>query len=154
MPLTPAMVKTAGTGALRPATTMLARRRASAKYRENNVEELREKARERMQRLRDNRKATQEGLEAQQAHDREASRKYRLSHAAALAHKQRIRRMDAFEKKHGHKAWVARADKLAEQRRIATEEEEWCMYEIELRRREREREERAAAESLQSFGAR
>ncbi|KAJ7650266.1 hypothetical protein FB45DRAFT_1017658 [Roridomyces roridus] len=122
---------------------MLARRNASAKYRGRNEEELREKARIRMQ-LCVTVAETPELQEDARARARESSRKYRASHAAALAHRQRIRRMDAYEKKHGHKAWLERSEKLETQRRAAAEEEEWRVYEVELRRRERERETGAA----------
>ncbi|KAJ7643846.1 hypothetical protein FB45DRAFT_1020665 [Roridomyces roridus] len=114
---------------------MLSRRVASAKYREANAEELREKARERMRRLREKRKDNPVDLEKQRARECESSRKYRQSHSSALAHRQRIRRMDAFEKKHGHVAWSERCAKLEVQRRVAAEDEEWRLYEAELRRR-------------------
>ncbi|KAJ7605001.1 hypothetical protein FB45DRAFT_1042839 [Roridomyces roridus] len=122
--------------------------------RRQNIEELREKARERMQRcvmlsalnpltltypilsrLRDKRKDDLEDLEEHHARARESSRKYRQAHSSALAHRQRIRRMDAFEKKHGHVAWSERSAKLEEQRRVAAEEEEWHLYEAELKLR-------------------
>ncbi|KAJ7630164.1 hypothetical protein FB45DRAFT_1027397 [Roridomyces roridus] len=136
------------------AATKLALRQASAKYREKygfelllqvyealplprNLEELREKARERMEKHREKISEAPELLEAQRARAREASRKYRASHADTLAHRQRIRRMSAFEKKHGHKAWADRCEKLERQRREAAEEE-MRKYAEEFRRRERE----------------
>ncbi|KAJ7650547.1 hypothetical protein FB45DRAFT_1017945 [Roridomyces roridus] len=122
----------------RTATTKLARRRASTKYRQNNLEDLREKARGRMERLRERIAQEPEMLEVQRARAREASRKYRASHADVLAHRQRIRRMSAFEKKHGHKAWADRCEKLEAQRREAVEEEEMRKYAEEFQRRERE----------------
>ncbi|KAJ7626014.1 hypothetical protein FB45DRAFT_1030331 [Roridomyces roridus] len=140
----------------KPAMTMLARRVASAKYRENNVETLREKARLRMERyatifpppckgphtlrtisFSHREKVCQDPdlLEKERARAREASRKYRASHADTLAHKQRIR--PPSRKKHGHRAWLERSEKLKAHRREAAEQEEWRRYEEEFRQRER-----------------
>ncbi|KAJ7459123.1 hypothetical protein B0H11DRAFT_1924463 [Mycena galericulata] len=139
----------------RPASTMLARRRASAKYREKNEDELRAKARERMSR-------TMEGYGRRQGRKAVAMNKrgaVRAMRAADIVKKTRARWLiaaacngwsDAFVQKHGSKAWVERTQKLEAQRREAQEEEEWQAYAEELRRRERERE---AAESLRSLAS-
>ncbi|KAJ7470056.1 hypothetical protein B0H11DRAFT_1920184 [Mycena galericulata] len=136
---------------LRPTSTMLARRRAVAKYREKNADELREKARERMARLRERVRNEPVLLQASQERAREASRQYRAkwtwriggSSTACSSNGPR-----AFEQKYGRQAWLERSQKLDAQRREAREEAEWREYEQELKRRERERE---AAETLGSL---
>ncbi|KAJ7738291.1 hypothetical protein B0H14DRAFT_3516067 [Mycena olivaceomarginata] len=106
---------------------MAARRQASARYRQKNLDEEREKARERMARyaslamLRE-KAFRQEGRGAaffERA--REASRKHREKNAAALAHRQRILRLEAYDRKHGHHAWLERHN-LCEERRAAAQE--------------------------------
>ncbi|KAJ7639831.1 hypothetical protein DFH06DRAFT_1138516 [Mycena polygramma] len=82
------------------ASTVIARRHAAANYRARqalfkgssgcrNEEKLREKARERMARLRERRKAEEDLIHEVQCRAREASKKYRQTHAATLAHWQR-----------------------------------------------------------------
>ncbi|KAJ7178666.1 hypothetical protein C8R43DRAFT_1118038 [Mycena crocata] len=75
------------------------------------------------------------------ARARETSKRYRQKHADVLAHRQRIARMNAFEKKHGPRAWLERANKLQQQREEAQELEDWRRYEEVYQRA-------AAAESL------
>ncbi|KAJ7432251.1 hypothetical protein B0H11DRAFT_1940822 [Mycena galericulata] len=128
----------------RPASTMLARRRASAKYREKNEDELRDKARERMAKHRQRIREEPDVLDEAQGRARQASQRYREKHASSVAHRL------AFEKKHGAKAWLERSQKLEAQRREAQEEKEWQEYALELKRRERDRE---AAETLGSLAA-
>ncbi|KAJ7352107.1 hypothetical protein DFH08DRAFT_805388 [Mycena albidolilacea] len=105
----------------RSPATMAARQQASARYRQKNLDEEREKARERMARLRE-KVLRQEGRGAaffERA--REASRKHREKNAAALAHRQRILRLKAYDRKHGHHAWLERHN-LREERRAAAQE--------------------------------
>ncbi|KAJ7680853.1 hypothetical protein DFH06DRAFT_1315587 [Mycena polygramma] len=83
-------------------------------------------------------KAQEDLAEAARARARQASKKYRETHAAQLAHRQRIVRMEAYERKHGHRAWLARYEKLQAQREAARELEEMQRYEEEFRRRDAE----------------
>ncbi|KAJ7484054.1 hypothetical protein B0H11DRAFT_1914534 [Mycena galericulata] len=136
----------------RPESTKVSRRRASAKYRERNADELREKARERMAKVRQRNSEDVSLADAARARAREDSKKYREKHADALAHRKRIMRMDAFEKKHGHHAWAERQKKIEDQRREAQELEEWRGYEEQYQRALRAQE-KQAAETLQSLGS-
>ncbi|KAJ6456358.1 hypothetical protein C8R47DRAFT_1227898 [Mycena vitilis] len=95
-----------------------------------NEDELREKARQRMARI----KAEEDLAEQAKVRAREASKKYRQTHAAQLAHRQRIIRMEAYERKHDHRAWLARYEKLQAQRAEAQEMEEMRRHEEEFRR--------------------
>ncbi|KAJ7457579.1 hypothetical protein B0H11DRAFT_1925028 [Mycena galericulata] len=61
----------------RPASTVISRRRASAKYRERNEDELREKARQRMARLRQRRMEDVDLAKTARAWACEDSKKYR-----------------------------------------------------------------------------
>ncbi|KAJ7911938.1 hypothetical protein B0H13DRAFT_1875284 [Mycena leptocephala] len=107
-----------------------------------NEEELREKARVRMARHRE-RVHAEEGLaEEARCQARVASKKYREKHAATLAHRQRIVRMQAYERKHGHRAWLERYQKLEAQRAEARELEELRRYQEEFRRHDEEYERR------------
>ncbi|KAJ7671112.1 hypothetical protein B0H14DRAFT_3538270 [Mycena olivaceomarginata] len=102
---------------------MDARRQAQARYREKNLEEEREKARERMARYR-KKVLTQEDSGAAAAfleRAGEASRKHRQKNAAALAHRQRIIRLEAYNRKHGHHAWLKRHNLQADRRAQAEE---------------------------------
>ncbi|KAJ7663780.1 hypothetical protein DFH06DRAFT_1128167 [Mycena polygramma] len=99
-----------------------------------NEDKLREEARERMARYRARIKASEELAEEARARAREASKRYRETHAAQLAHRQRIVRMEAYERKHGHRAWLARYEKLQAQRAAAQEMEEMRRHEEEFRR--------------------
>ncbi|KAJ7430095.1 hypothetical protein B0H11DRAFT_2264329 [Mycena galericulata] len=138
----------------RPAATVISRRRASAKYRERNADELREKARQCMARLRQRRMEDVNLATTARAWACEDSRKYREKHADALAHRKRVARMEAFEKKHGHHAWAERQKKWEDQRREAQELEEERGYEEQYQRALRAHEEKqAAAETLRSLGA-
>ncbi|KAJ7805129.1 hypothetical protein B0H14DRAFT_2611606 [Mycena olivaceomarginata] len=86
-----------------------------------NLDEEREKARERMARLR-KKVLRQEGRGAaffERA--REASRKHRKKNAAALAHRQRILRLKAYDRKHKHHAWLEHHN-LREERCAAAQE--------------------------------
>ncbi|KAJ7601901.1 hypothetical protein DFH06DRAFT_1351895 [Mycena polygramma] len=76
----------------------------------------------------------EELAEEARARAREASKRYRETHAAQLAHRQRIVRMEAYERKHGHRAWLARYEKLQAQRAAAQEMEEMRRHEEEFRR--------------------
>ncbi|KAJ7889380.1 hypothetical protein B0H14DRAFT_2561879 [Mycena olivaceomarginata] len=89
--------------------TMAARRQASARYREKNLEEEREKARVRMARYRE--KIREQDDLAEDAR-------------APLAHWQQILRMEAYGKKHGHRAWLEHHNLLEERRAEAREHEE------------------------------
>ncbi|KAJ7860927.1 hypothetical protein B0H13DRAFT_2355300 [Mycena leptocephala] len=103
----------------RAASTTIARRRASAKYWARNEEELREK------------KALILTGYATLPKAR-----------ARLAHRQRILRMEAYERKHGHRAWLQRYEKLEAQRAEARELEELRRYQEEFRCMDAEREKR------------
>ncbi|KAJ7732504.1 hypothetical protein B0H14DRAFT_3450255 [Mycena olivaceomarginata] len=95
--------KKAGAKKSLSAATMAARRQASARYRQRNLEEEREKARERMarclidcrhrQKIQDDEDLAREF----RARAREASKTYRHRNAAMLAHRQRIIRMEHSE---------------------------------------------------------
>ncbi|KAJ7655777.1 hypothetical protein DFH06DRAFT_1329212 [Mycena polygramma] len=111
-----------------------------------NEEELREKARQRMARYRARIKAEEGLAEQARVRAREASKKYRQTHAAQLAHRQRIVRMEAYERKHGHRAWLARYEKLQAQRAEAQELQEMRRHEEEFRRIDEEAERRRRAE--------
>ncbi|KAJ7825525.1 hypothetical protein B0H13DRAFT_2374919 [Mycena leptocephala] len=141
-PASPGEPQTAKATTQRAASTTITRRRASAKYRARNEEELREKARERMARLRARRQVEPDLVEKARSSARAASRKYREKHAACLAHRQRILRMEAYERKHGHRAWLQRYEKLEVQRAEARELEELRRYQEEFRRMDAEREKR------------
>ncbi|KAJ7354138.1 hypothetical protein DFH08DRAFT_955550 [Mycena albidolilacea] len=108
----------------RTAATMTARRQAQARYRQKNLEEEREKDREHMARcvLRE-RISQQEDFRAaflERAH--QASRKHRAKNSEALAHRQHIIRLEAFDKRHGPHAWLKRQNSLQEQRSEAQAE--------------------------------
>ncbi|KAJ7850176.1 hypothetical protein B0H14DRAFT_3452100 [Mycena olivaceomarginata] len=109
--------------ALSPAT-MAARRQASARYREKNLEEEQEKARARMARLREKVMQEDDLAEDFRARAREATNLTYGMNASALAHRQRIIRMEAFGKKHGHHAWLERHNLREERRAEAREHEE------------------------------
>ncbi|KAF8195982.1 hypothetical protein K438DRAFT_1760816 [Mycena galopus ATCC 62051] len=66
------------------------------------------------------------------ARAREASRQFRQKNGASLAHRQRIIRMGAYEKKHGHRAWLARQNQLEECREAAQELADYHRREAEL----------------------
>ncbi|KAJ7887326.1 hypothetical protein B0H14DRAFT_3430814 [Mycena olivaceomarginata] len=101
------------------AATMAARRQASARYRERNLEQEREKARVRMAR---ERVLEDPALAADfRARSCEASRKFRAKNTAGLAHRQRIIRLEAYSRKHGHHAWLKRQN-LLEARRAEAQE--------------------------------
>ncbi|KAJ7470072.1 hypothetical protein B0H11DRAFT_1920229 [Mycena galericulata] len=72
-----ALSKTSKMTTPRPAATVISRRRASAKYRERNADELREKARQRMARLRQRRMEDVNLATTARAWACEDSRKYR-----------------------------------------------------------------------------
>ncbi|KAJ7865001.1 hypothetical protein B0H14DRAFT_3443211 [Mycena olivaceomarginata] len=80
----------------RSAATMAARRQASARYRERNLEEEREKGRERMARYTPARKlwSAQELAQEFRARARDASRWFRQKNGPNLAHRQRIIRLE------------------------------------------------------------
>ncbi|KAJ7754408.1 hypothetical protein B0H14DRAFT_3512553 [Mycena olivaceomarginata] len=106
---------------------MAARRQASARYREKNLDEERSKARERMARLRDRVMDQADLAEDFRARAREASRRYREKNAKALAHRQKIIRMRhvrTYEARHGRHAWLKRQNELEQRRAEAQEAEE------------------------------
>ncbi|KAJ7894660.1 hypothetical protein B0H14DRAFT_3854248, partial [Mycena olivaceomarginata] len=74
----------------RSAATMVARAQASARYRQRNLDEEREKGRARMARHRE--KILEQGEQAEEFRScaREASRRFRQKNAKNLAHHQRI----------------------------------------------------------------
>ncbi|KAJ7822555.1 hypothetical protein B0H14DRAFT_3470685 [Mycena olivaceomarginata] len=120
------------------AATMAARRQTSARYRQRNLEEEREKARECMARHRQKIQDDEDLAREFRARACEASKTYRHRNAAMLAHRQRIIRMEAFNKKHGHRAWLERCTQLEERRAAAQELEEDLHQREELRRIEKE----------------
>ncbi|KAJ7795405.1 hypothetical protein B0H14DRAFT_3495942 [Mycena olivaceomarginata] len=75
---------------------MAARRQASARYREKNLEEEREKARTNPLRFSYLEKIREQDdlAEDTRARAREASRRFRHNHGPALAHRQRILQME------------------------------------------------------------
>ncbi|KAJ7890040.1 hypothetical protein B0H13DRAFT_1887748 [Mycena leptocephala] len=111
-------------------------------------DELREKARERMARQvmhslhREQLRDQGELAEEARSRARQASKKYREKHAATVAHRQRIVRMEAYQRKHGHRAWLERYEKLQAQRAEARELEELRRYEEEFRLRDEETQRR------------
>ncbi|KAJ7811811.1 hypothetical protein B0H14DRAFT_3479429 [Mycena olivaceomarginata] len=108
---------------VRSPATMAARRQASARYREKNLDEERDKARERMARHRERVMDQAELAEDFRARAREASRRYREKNGKALAHRQRVIRMSTYETRHGRHAWLKHQNEL-EQRRAEAEEAE------------------------------
>ncbi|KAJ7834837.1 hypothetical protein B0H13DRAFT_1913885 [Mycena leptocephala] len=105
----------------RSPATMAARRQASARYRQKNLEEERDKARERMAKHRERINQQEDLAAVSRARAREASRAFRQRNATTLAHRQRIIRMEAYGKKHGHRAWLQRQQLLEERRAEAQE---------------------------------
>ncbi|KAJ7845571.1 hypothetical protein B0H13DRAFT_1908289 [Mycena leptocephala] len=86
-----------------------------------NLEEERDKARERMAKHRERINQQEDLAAVSRARAREASRAFRQRNAANLAHRQRIIRMEAYGKKHGHRAWLQRQQLLEERRAEAQE---------------------------------
>ncbi|KAJ7678298.1 hypothetical protein DFH06DRAFT_1317080 [Mycena polygramma] len=107
---------------------MAARRQASARYREKNLEEERDKARMRMARLRERINEQEELVEDFRERARQASAK----HAGTIAHHHRILRLEAYKKKHGHHAWLERRQQLEARRAEAQEREDMKRYEEEF----------------------
>ncbi|KAF8197637.1 hypothetical protein K438DRAFT_1759777 [Mycena galopus ATCC 62051] len=66
------------------------------------------------------------------ARAREASCRFRQKNGASLAHHQRKICMGAYEKKHGHRAWLARQNPLEERREAAQELADYHRREAEL----------------------
>ncbi|KAJ7798668.1 hypothetical protein B0H14DRAFT_2617745 [Mycena olivaceomarginata] len=115
---------------------MAARHQASARYRQKNLDEEQDKARERMARHRDRVMDQAKLAEDFRARAREASRRYRekwegsMSMSAclihfrfflsrnckALAHRQRIICMSTYEARHGRHAWLKHQNELEERR--------------------------------------
>ncbi|KAJ7934384.1 hypothetical protein B0H13DRAFT_2305802 [Mycena leptocephala] len=136
-----------GTTKIRSPATMAARRQASARYRDKNLEEERGKARffiDFILRHRERVKQQQDLAEESRARARIASRTFRKKHADKLAHRQRIVRMEAYGQKHGPRAWLerrtlmeerrAQAEDLAEDRRREAELAGYRRNEAESRR--------------------
>ncbi|KAJ7074438.1 hypothetical protein C8F01DRAFT_1242678 [Mycena amicta] len=86
----------------------IAQRRAASKYREKNVDELREKARQRMARLRARVAADKTLAGEAQERAREASAKYRRGHAEEVSTRAKQKRERLWCRKHGADAYVAR----------------------------------------------
>ncbi|KAJ7225332.1 hypothetical protein GGX14DRAFT_386249 [Mycena pura] len=166
----------------RPATTILARRAASAKYRERNKEELRYKAKERMARLRVTKQAEAEAETNERRRlARERSRVYRVkcvvelvltssaltetslsSNGAKIAERKREKRDKAFWEKHGYEAYAERQAKRRSRREATQQDAELRAWDEQYRCKcERDRAERSlrqmvrreAAESLASLRA-
>ncbi|KAJ7225377.1 hypothetical protein GGX14DRAFT_556181 [Mycena pura] len=139
----------------RPASTIVARRRASARYRKKNEDELREKARERMRR--ELLKADEALWEDARRRAREASRKYRQQNASNLAFRQREARQIAYQKTYGFDALVARQTRIHERRLAAQDKAELKAIEEACRREGAARQarvrDREAAESLSALHA-
>ncbi|KAJ7059365.1 hypothetical protein C8F01DRAFT_1085185 [Mycena amicta] len=128
----------------RPASTVVAQRVASAKYRANHAEEVREKARERMARLAGQlsplpplKRLSDDGLPLTEIQRKlqtpdnvhkwpvadTAKRKVHAYNRAKIVERQRMRRLIAFDKTHTMEEVAARAVKQ-QKRRDAVEEEE------------------------------
>ncbi|KAJ7349991.1 hypothetical protein DFH08DRAFT_958924 [Mycena albidolilacea] len=103
---------------------MAARRQASARYRERNLEEEREKGRERMARHREKIMERAELAQEFRARARDASRRFHQKNGPNLAHRQRIICLEAYSKKHGPWAWIERQRQLEERRAEAQEQAE------------------------------
>ncbi|KAF8134660.1 hypothetical protein K438DRAFT_1997696 [Mycena galopus ATCC 62051] len=133
------------------AATMAARRQVSTRYCQKNLEQEREKARKRMARSgfliifftsltmlpsshRDKVLQQDDLADDFRARAREASRRFRQKNGTSLAHRQCIIRLGAYEKKHGHRAWLARQKELQERREAAQELNDYCRREAELDR--------------------
>ncbi|KAJ7509959.1 hypothetical protein B0H11DRAFT_1900376 [Mycena galericulata] len=152
-----ALTKTSKMTTPRPASTVISRRRASAKYRERNEDELRDKARQRMARLRECRREDANQATTARAWACEDSTPTLSLTANGLLVWRIVTVHRTFEKKHGRHAWLERQKKLEDQRREAQELKEFRGYEEEYQRALRAAEEkqaRAAAETLQSLGSR
>ncbi|KAJ7606398.1 hypothetical protein DFH06DRAFT_1348107 [Mycena polygramma] len=123
----------------RPASSIVSMRRATAKYRARSLPTI--------STYRARIKAEEDLAEQARVRAREASKKYRQTHAAQLAHRQRIVRMEAYERKHGHHAWLARYEKLQAQRAEAQELQEMRRHEEEFRRMDEAAERRRQAQA-------
>ncbi|KAJ7058600.1 hypothetical protein C8F01DRAFT_1304254 [Mycena amicta] len=149
----------------RAGTTILARRAASARYREKNQEQLQSKARECMARLRAKPPAspatTSHGRAQAEAQEeerrqkaRERSRAYRERHAAQIAIRKRTARDVRFIQLHGFEAFAERqAIRNARKHQV---EDDAQLRELDQAYREdlsRRRAHRDAAESLHHLHA-
>ncbi|KAJ7059925.1 hypothetical protein C8F01DRAFT_1084362 [Mycena amicta] len=122
-----------------PESTLVARRRASAKFRQRNIDNERAKARERMARRRAHRRADPVLREEDRARAQETNRAYREKNSDRLAEYDRNRRALAYTKKYGLNAYVEREAQRRQLAQAAAEEQ----YLDELEQRaEREAEER------------
>ncbi|KAJ7061956.1 hypothetical protein C8F01DRAFT_1251786 [Mycena amicta] len=92
----------------RAASTILARRAASARYREKNKEKLQAQARERMARRRQQTADDDESSEQSKRQARERSRAYRIRHAEEIAERKRAARARAYVQRYGMDRWAAR----------------------------------------------
>ncbi|KAJ7653712.1 hypothetical protein DFH06DRAFT_1330427 [Mycena polygramma] len=119
---------------IRSEANMAARRQASARYREKHLEEEREKARERLENVSHSRMISLQFLVP--AHGRQAPDPGFIlnRHADTLAHRARVKRMEDYGKKHGHRAWLERQRQLEERRAEAEEKAEYRRREAECRR--------------------
>ncbi|KAJ7049306.1 hypothetical protein C8F01DRAFT_1093493 [Mycena amicta] len=135
----------------RAASTILARRAASAPYRERHKEEVRAKARERMARLRAETTGDGESAEESRRQARERSRLYRERHSEAIAERKREARARSFIERYGADAWVAReAQRHQRSAAIAEDETLRAWDEIWVEEQQNKRRRREAAQSLLS----
>ncbi|KAJ7052985.1 hypothetical protein C8F01DRAFT_1090068 [Mycena amicta] len=133
----------------RAATTILARRAASARYREKNKEEVRAKARERMARRRAETASDRESAEESRRQARERSRLYRERHAAEIAERKREARARAFIQRHGTDAWVSReAQRHVRRAEIEADEGLRVWDQVWVQQQESSQQRREAAQSL------
>ncbi|KAJ7767063.1 hypothetical protein B0H14DRAFT_2633125 [Mycena olivaceomarginata] len=119
------------------AATMAARHQASARYRQKNLDEERDKARERMAKLRQRVNKDESLAEEFRARAREASRTFRQRHADTLAHRQRIIRMEYCSGPMARSTGIERGwngQQLEARRAEAQELEEFRRHEAETRR--------------------
>ncbi|KAJ7690745.1 hypothetical protein B0H17DRAFT_1134253 [Mycena rosella] len=140
--LSPQIGKKSQQTVARSVSAIVSKRLALAKYREKNLEELRDKARERMARLRKCQKQEKVLGDHARERTRQASKKFRENkfarNAGILAHCQRIKRMNAYERKYGFKALTERSMKLDTLRELAQD----------LKESRRQKMEADAAEAL------
>ncbi|KAJ7050214.1 hypothetical protein C8F01DRAFT_1092595 [Mycena amicta] len=133
----------------RAASTILARRAASARYREKHKEEVRAKARERMARRRAETTDDQESKEQARRQAQERSRLYRERHACEIAERKREARARAFIERYGADTWVAReAQRHIRSAAIAEDETLWAWDETWAQEQENKRLRQEAAQSL------
>ncbi|KAJ7273983.1 hypothetical protein C8J57DRAFT_1506098 [Mycena rebaudengoi] len=87
---------------------LAARREASARHCTKDLDKDREKARQRMSRIRAAAKQDRELMELRREQARTHAKTYRERNRESLAHQGRTARMDKYLDKHGEAAWIAR----------------------------------------------